>query len=198
MSQPQLSMKYQRHLSLRDSCQRTSKTCTIYKTGNFGSPIVRIRVDITVDGPLAATKTDVNRALAAAYESMAVQWHSKFRKRHFTPYGASVYHYQQRSFKYNRSKQKHLGHTLPLVFSGTSRDLSESKRINATRNQATLTMPVRAFNYVPKTKSGRTPIDMVREFTTITDDETRAMELPAATAFERTIARASRKGSKIS
>lgn len=149
---------------------------------------MRMNVQITETGPIALRQRDLNELIADAYADIALFWHKHFRKRHFTHYGAALYGYAARSIGYLKLKRRKFGHNLPLVLTGTSRQLSESYQINATKNGVTLTMPVRAFNF--KTRNSR--VDMRREFTTVAAIEQAELEARAQKRLEQKYQSASR------
>lgn len=122
---------------------------------------------IESSGVVGMKKSEMNAVLRGAFTKAGEHWHKKFRARHFSNDAYQEYGYQRRTGAYNRRKQRHLGHNLPLVFTGVSRDLSKSRTINATKNSVAVTMPVRVFNF---RRSAKSP-DMRKEFTTISERE---------------------------
>lgn len=138
--------------------------------------MIIMRATIDVSGFSAMRKADLNPILKESYADRGLMWHKEFRKRHFTLDAMRRYGYQERSKGYNRRKRKFLGAPIPLVFSGVSRALSGMATITATKNQVTIRSPIRAFNFKPKTRGGRTPPDMRAEYARMTDDEIQAMD----------------------
>lgn len=151
--------------------------------------IIKIRVE--AEGAMSVKPRDAQIAMRQEFQKIGETWHKKHRARHFTLDGVRRYSYTPRSRKYNRVKRKKFGHTLPLVFSGTSRILSKIGRVNVTKSRSTggfsaaITMPVRVFNFKPRGSS----VNMLREFRTISDDEVRLYETQAQRNLERKIAR---------
>lgn len=136
-------------------------------------------------GVLGMRKRDLNMMLRNSWDIRGLHWHREFRQRHFTLDAMRRYSYQPRTKSYNRRKMKKFGIALPLVFTGVSRALSGMGSISSTRNQVTVRMPVNAFNFKPKVRSGRTPIDMQDEFRRMSDDEVQAMDQRQSRFLER-------------
>lgn len=144
---------------------------------------VVVDVNYRIDGLEAAKTRDVKNWVKSAFADMAREWHKKYRTTHFTQRAYTKYNYTPRSRRYNRLKKRNLGHTLPLVLSGTSRRLSGTKRIFATYKGSRVTMPVRVFNF--KTKGSR--VDKRKEFTTVASDEKRKLDRRAEFRLEEDI-----------
>ncbi len=142
-------------------------------------------IGFTIDGLEAAKESDVKRWVKSAFFDMGAEWHKKYRRPHFSQRAYSKYNYTPRSRTYNRFKKKHLGHTIPLVKTGTSRRLSESHKVVATPEGSRVTMPVRVFNF--KTKKSK--VDKRKEFTTVAADEKQKLDRRATFHLERDIQR---------
>lgn len=125
------------------------------------------RVSIESRGVTAMKVSEMNAVLRAAFTTVGEYWHRHFRRGHFANTAYAEYGYARRSYSYNRRKFRQLRHTLPLVFTGVSRDLSQVKTVRATKNSCHVTMPVAAFNF---RSSPRSP-DMRKEFTTVSARE---------------------------
>lgn len=142
---------------------------------------------------LSMTKREFNSILRELYRELGEHWHRRFRPKHFTHRGFREYGYTHRSRQYQIRKQKRLGHNLPLVFSGRSRELSKSKRVIARaangRAHSRVTMPVRAFNFRPRGSQ----VDMVKEFTTVSVQEVGKMTKRLQDGTEREFKRARRE-----
>ena len=130
------------------------------------------RVSIESRGITAMKVSEVNAVLRTAYVKVGEYWHANFRRSHFSNFAYGEYGYARRSRSYSRRKIKKLGHNLPLVFTGVSRDLSQVKTVRATKNSCHVTMPVAAFNF---RSSPRAP-DMRKEFTTVSMREHRLLD----------------------
>lgn len=138
--------------------------------------------------PPGLTKSDYNAACAVAYADMGQRWHSAFLPRHFTHEGARRYRYTTRQGQgplggrryaqsYTGRKQRYYGHTLPLVYTGTSRRRAMIQKIRANSRGVRVIIDAPALNFMPR--GGR--ISMRDEVTRIADDEWRDLE----TVFER-------------
>lgn len=134
-----------------------------------------------VDGYEGMRQSDAKKNVKAGWARMAAEWHKKYRRVHFTQRAYTKYNYTPRSKRYNRLKKKHLGHTLPLVRTGTSRNLSESKTVFATHRGSRVTMPIRIFNRRPKNSA----VNMRDEFTRVINDEQNDLEQIAVRQIER-------------
>ena len=80
---------------------------------------------------------------------------------------------------------KRQGHTLPLVWSGDSREESRNKNVRATRNGVAVTMMVQTFNYT----NPRSPIKMRDEFTKVTQQETQNLTEVGTGSVEKQLRR---------
>lgn len=138
--------------------------------------MIIVMAHIDTSGFAAMRKKDLNPILQESWADRGQFWHKTFRKRKFTLEAMSRYSFQPRTKGYNRRKMNKFGIALPLVFSGVSRALSGMGTITATKNRVTVQMPVNAFNFRPKVRSGGTPIDMRDEFSRMTDDEIQTMD----------------------
>jgi hypothetical protein len=140
-----------------------------------------IKIDYVVSNESAVAQRDLNRMLKAEWTHMGETWHKRFRRPHFTMAAYGKYGYMPRSRRYNFFKRRSLGHTLPLVLSGTSRQLSEQRTVVATKRGANVRMPVRVFNFKSKTSK----VDKRKEFTTVIPQETQILESRFQTGLEK-------------
>lgn len=105
-----------------------------------------IQFDLTLPRDPALFERDHRRALREAFTSAAVLHHTRHIPRHFESFASTKYRYARRKAKYEARKQRLLGHRLPLVFTGRTRDtVTMLRTIRATPKGATLTMrlPIR-------------------------------------------------------
>lgn len=147
------------------------------------------KIEMIVLGPPLIRRTDGNKMMKRTWRDVGNEWHQKFRRSHFTQSAFSKYGYKPRSKRYNRFKRRISGHTLPLVFTGTSRRLSESKTIRATKKNVTVSMPIRVFNFSRKGSK----VDKRREMTTVASSEVRKLNNNATRNLERRYRRYQRK-----
>lgn len=121
-----------------------------------------------------------NKIVKLAFFKVGEFWHKHFRAKHFTHAGAREYGYQKRKGEelprgskkfwrtYTGIKLRKHGHTFPLVFSGTSRTLTDIMVVKNTSKGASVKLGrARALNFRPK--GGR--INMVDEMTRISPAE---------------------------
>lgn len=117
-----------------------------------------------------------------AYATMGRFWFEHFRAKHFTKEGAAEYGYLPRKGEesggggkfwqsYTGRKQKEMGHTLPLVWSGESRDRSRMARITASANGVRISMNIPAFNW----QNPNSKIHMRKEMETVSTAEARTL-----------------------
>ncbi len=127
---------------------------------------------ISLHGFAGMKKSELNAVLKAGFTNQGEYWHRNYRKKHFSNLAYGEYGYQRRTAGYNKRKQKYFGHNLPLVFTGQSRDLSQSKNVRSTKKECVVTMPVRAFNFK------RTPSspDLQKEFRTVSASEQKILD----------------------
>lgn len=144
---------------------------------------IAIDAKFKIIGFEAARSSDVKKWIKDGWFHMGEDWHKKFRRSHFSQRAYGKYNYTPRNRRYNRLKKRTLGHTLPLVKSGKSRQLSEQKKVFATYKGSRVTMPVRAFNFKPKNSS----IDMRKEFTSRTPDEQKELDRRATWRLEESV-----------
>ena len=95
-------------------------------------PVIAVKVD---NKKLGFSKKEINEITANGYKFLAKNWHKNTLKEHFTRQGATKYHYDKRTKKYNKRKQKKYGHQEPLRFSGALmrrasmvRDITSNKK----------------------------------------------------------------------
>lgn len=139
------------------------------------------RIRMVSIGPPVVKRAAANRMISRSLRNLGAEWHKKFRRPHFTQAAFSRYGYTRRSKAYNRVKKKNVGHTIPLVLSGRSRSLSETKKIRATKNSVTVSMPVRVLNF--KTKGSK--VDKRKEFETPADFEVETLNNNAVRDLEK-------------
>lgn len=96
---------------------------------------------LTITPDPALFSRDHNKALREANRLAAVHYHKTFMGDHFRMVGYSKYGIAKRSKAYNRRKQRELNHTLPLVYTGRTRQLVMSQyKVRATPKLARLEM----------------------------------------------------------
>jgi len=92
-----------------------------------------------------------NNVVRMAWVAVGKYWHRNFRPKHFTEAGAREYGYAKRGAEYEQRKKREVGHNLPLVWSGDSRDATAQGRIkaHATRNKSgvKVSMPAGSLNF---------------------------------------------------
>ena len=141
------------------------------------------QIKFTVTNEAAVSKQALNAIVKGEWLETGDRWHKKFRKGHFALTAYTKYSYSPRNKRYNFLKQKKLGHVIPLVLSGTSRGLSETKQITAHREGVSVQMPVRVFNF--KTRNSK--VDKRKEFTTVIPEEVTFLEKRYQVGLERRI-----------
>lgn len=105
-----------------------------------------LKFELIIPRDPALFERDHRRALRLAFTEAAVFHHERHIPRHFEPFASVKYRYARRNAKYEARKQRLLGHRLPLVFTGKTRDtVTMLRTIRATPKGATLTMrlPIR-------------------------------------------------------
>jgi hypothetical protein len=114
-------------------------------------------------------KSEINRLTKEALIAAAENHYREYMPMHFTMAAYSRYGYKPRSAKYLAKKNKIYGHVLPLVYSGTSKNLALSgePKISATRHRATLIQRARGLN---RRRPG-SQIHMNREISAVTQSE---------------------------
>lgn len=89
----------------------------------------------------AGTTTALMRVwLENAYEKTLSHWHANIRPKHFQESAISEYGYRDRTPEYEDRKERQMGHSRPLVFSGESEEATERLEIRPTSRGATLAM----------------------------------------------------------
>ncbi|TXH44325.1 MAG: hypothetical protein E6Q97_32840 [Desulfurellales bacterium] len=141
---------------------------------------------IDVSGFPGASKTHMRDALRAGFYDAGMLWWRKYRPRHFAMTAFAEYGYTKRNSRYTKWKMRHLRHSLPLVRTGRSRDLTQSKAIIATASYVHVRMSARVFNFKPKGFKG----SMSKEMTTISSAEHQAMTETVESTFAKVISRA--------
>jgi len=136
--------------------------------------MIGIKAVISWGGFLGMKQSDVKAVLKDSFTARGEYWHKQLRPHHFKRTAISRYGYTERSRSYTFRKKKVFGHDRPLVLSGRSEQLSANRTIQATFKSVHVRMPVRAFNFRPKSRGKKTP-DMLSEFRAITSDEFKDM-----------------------
>ncbi|MEM6980602.1 MAG: hypothetical protein AAF539_13145 [Planctomycetota bacterium] len=115
-------------------------------------------------------------ASGVSWEETGQTFHLQYRPKRFTHKHARQAGYGKRKPRYNRVKLRRFGHTYPLVFSGEVRRLTQSARIIARKgtgrigNQGGVRVTYRGARKL-NFRHPDSNINMVREFTTVTDQE---------------------------
>lgn len=99
-------------------------------------------------------KSAFNAVVDRAFMEVGEWWFTDRRKVHFTHEGASQYGYEPRKKGYLWAKMKAVGHTLPLVYSGLSRVLSQEKDIRQRRAGVRIVIHAPTLLYNPRFKKG--------------------------------------------
>ena len=142
-----------------------------------------IALKVTYSGAVPGiARKELGRIKKLAYEAAGIWWHQKARPVHFTQKAKRLYGYAPRKgesgnphpkgFKrsYTGQKLKTMGHTLPLVYTGTGRALSRMRDVRSTARGVRVVLHAPGFNRRhPKSK-----IDMVAELTELTGDDEKA------------------------
>lgn len=143
--------------------------------------LIAVDAGVEIHGIHDAPRSEVRRWVKAGFFTMADGWHRKVRRGHFALSARSKYNYTPRSRTYNTVKRKAVGHTIPLVLSGTSRDLSETKKVTATSKEGRVRMPVRVFNF----RTAKSKVDKRKEFTTVLPQERNVLSANAHKTVEQ-------------
>lgn len=138
--------------------------------------MVKVQAIIEWGGVLGMKASDTKSLLKSSWLDRGEYWHKQYRKRHFTLDAVRRYGYQERTKGYNKWKISKYNVALPLVFTGVSRALSGQGRVTATHKEVKIVSPVNAFNFKPVRKDGKPPIDMQKEFRSMSDDEIQTMD----------------------
>jgi len=116
-----------------------------------------------------------------ALVSAGLRWRKKYLPLHFKRVATARYGYSQRSPGHKQAKMKKYGHSLPLVFSGTSRDeILGDKQVPVVRRRrgrlgvlVRIKAPKYFYQYIKKSKTGKAAkiVDKLDEVTRITRAE---------------------------
>lgn len=145
-------------------------------------------VTLEYKGGAFLSKRETNDLYKRCMQDVGVHWHQHFRPYHFTQAAWTRYRYTPRSKKYWAMKTRR-GIALPLVFTGQSRELAKLAAIRTTIPrgsvaQVRVSMPARALNFRPRSRSGRVP-DMADELRQINAQENQALEGVLARSLRR-------------
>ena len=147
---------------------------------------VKYQLPLTSSADLGVA--EFRRVLKEAWGEVGLHLFNNFVARHFSKEGASEYGYQPRAGEdasgknfwrsYTGRKQKKMHHTLPLVFSGRTREGARRVTIYATSKGVRVALPgaVHLNQYKPPQKrlgthAGEPPIDLRDELVAISDGE---------------------------
>lgn len=136
-------------------------------------------IKIRERGPVPRSMAKQHRqASREAYQAIAEQHHREHTPKRFTKAHGQAAEYRKRKGEelqfgtkafwgsYTGRKLRKFGHTLPLVWSGQTRDRARMATIQVTTNRGQLRYSVNALNYNPWARD---------EFTTLTGPEVRAL-----------------------
>lgn len=144
-----------------------------------------LNIRVEDDAALNVKRADANRMLKRVLQAVGVRWHKIYRPRHFAMTAYSRYGYTPRAKKYNSFKKRKLGHVLPLVYTGVSRELAGGATIRATSKGVAVTMPARQLNRRPKNSQ----VDKAAELRRVSLDEAQELQQFAVRNLERRIKR---------
>ena len=139
--------------------------------------MVFVQKTIVVGEPVGRSlRKRYREAALPSWEETGKQFHVQMRPNRFTHRHATEAGYKKRDPKYNRQKFKKYGHTYPLVKTGEVRSLVKTARIKArsgtgqANNQGGVKVTYRGARKL-NFKNPHSDINMVEEFTTITERE---------------------------
>lgn len=133
---------------------------------------MKLQIDMKFTNVLVMSKADTNRMLKQELHKLGRFYHANYAKKHYTRAGAREYNYTPRSRKYNYAKQRLLKHSIPLVFTGRTRELAKSKNVRATRKWVQVTMPIRAVNFKPRNSR----VNMREEVERVSENERKTIQ----------------------
>lgn len=130
-------------------------------------------------------KSQLNQLVEASLVAAAANHYSQYMYLHFQHIAYSRYGYKTRAAKYQAKKNKLMKHVLPLVWSGTSRDLALGGEplIRSTRYRATLVQRARGLNR----RSSHSQIHMNEEIKATTQSEINTAAQVAERTFKRLV-----------
>jgi len=139
--------------------------------------MIGVGVVVETTGWPAASKRDLSQVKRTVLEKVGLDWHGRFLPRHFNTSAENKYGYAQRTRGYKRRKIKNVGHSRPLVYTGTmEREATKHAVVRTSSNTARVTMRARALNFAGKAKrKGASYPDMRMELTAITTQEIKAL-----------------------
>ncbi len=153
-----------------------------------------VKFEVKWEGASRLKKGQLKAIKKKVMEGFGNNWYTSFKNKHFTTAGAKRYNYGVRKTKNVRTglvyKDKHhqklAPSPLPLVWSGRSRNLSRTRTVKANSQRVDVSMPVRAFNFIPP---GNKQLRMRAEFTRVIPSEianlTKRAQRDLARAFSR-------------
>lgn len=104
--------------------------------------------DYRLTGIESLTRMQCVNAVKDALRRVGEYWCDAFLWKRFTEIGYTEYNFRWRSRKYDKAKERHRGHTNPLVNTGEGRDealATAAQRVRVTRDKLTIPLP-RKFN----------------------------------------------------
>ncbi len=165
-----------------------------------------------------ATPSHMRRRLVAskrgAFAKAGHYWHRNFREKHFTKAGAREYGYEPRKgepgsrwlfkgryvsrFKgsYTARKLRQYQHTLPMVFSGQSEQLTRQRDVRATATQKKSKVRVVLHSPSLNRKNPHSNIDMRDEVTRVSGGEENKLTGVIETELMRKLSRIRDKSTK--
>ena len=135
---------------------------------------IRMRI-VNIGGPREVLG-GFPKAAKAGLHAAGDYWHDRMLPHHFEPYAGAKYRYKRRTPKYERRKQRKLGHAIPLVYTGRLKDwVTRMHRITgtSTRVSVVLTTPFYVQTYrtrptMPDMGTLAAPMDARRAVKTMT------------------------------
>lgn len=137
----------------------------------------------TMAKSFGAMKRTVQGWLEDAYVATLQHWHETIRPKHFQESATEEYGYRARQADYEATKQRALGHTRPLVYSGESERATERMQVRVAARSATLAMSPGNLAFNPK--KGR--VNMRKELTETTQAETDELAVVFQNAMDQSM-----------
>ncbi len=130
------------------------------------------RIHMEIRGGGDAMRQEWPQIKADAMSEMGEKWHSEYLPLHFSPFAATKYGYQDRSYSYRQRKRRVHGHDTPLVYSGTLKhDVMAWAEVRTSADETSVIMRSNVLNLVGRRQSDPSYPDIKAELTAVAPEE---------------------------
>ena len=134
--------------------------------------MIGVDIHLTFVAPPSALEAALPEAVDEGLTAAGLKWHSDYLPLHFKDFAPARYGLQSRTYKYNQWKRAKVGHTRPMVLSGTlERAMKSQVRIKARAGIVDVRMSGRGLGSLNLWRGGVRKHNFPRDITATTGEE---------------------------